>query len=71
MRKVTATLLASALVATPLAANQAVGQRASQPVTGESELAGNANLFFLVGIAAVAAAIVLLQEDEEGAPVSA
>lgn len=70
MRKVTTTVLASALATAPLAA-QATFQRASQPVADGSELAGNANLFFIAGIVAVAAGIILLQEDEEGVPVSA
>lgn len=71
MRKALATLLASALIATPLAANPSALGRSSQGVTDGSDLAANSNLFFIIGIVAVAAGIVLLQEDEEGAPVSA
>lgn len=59
------------LVAAPLAANQSQALvRASAPVEQGENLSADSNLFFIAGIAAVAAAIVLLAEDEEGAPVS-
>lgn len=71
MRKVLAAILGTALVAAPLAANGADFSRASEPVAEGSELAANSNLLFIIGVAAVAAGIILLQEDEEGAPISA
>lgn len=71
-RKLASGAVIAALVATPLAAQSARAQldRASAPVEGESELAGQGTIFFLVGIAVVAAAIVFLSEDDDDAPVS-
>lgn len=69
-RLITAAALALAVTAAPIAASQATS-RVTQPVADESALSANSNLFFILGIAAVAAGIILLQEDEEGAPVSA
>jgi dipeptide/tripeptide permease len=68
-RLMTAALLGFALTAAPIAASQATA-RATQPVSNESALAADSNLFFILGVVAVAAGIVLLQEDEEGAPAS-
>ena len=66
-------LLASAalsLAAAPVAAQQAKAdvQRQSAPVSEQSELAGNTTLFFILGIAAVVAGIILISEDDD--PVS-
>lgn len=69
-RLITAAALALAVTAAPIAASQAT-TRATQPVADGNALAADSNLFFLIGIAAVAAGIILLQEDEEGAPISA
>lgn len=68
-RLMTAALLGLALSAVPVAASQAIA-RATQPVSNENALAADSNLFFILGVVAVAAGVVLLQEDEEGAPVS-
>ncbi len=71
MRKVGIGALALAIMATPLAAQQGIGglQRATAPVTDANELNGN-DLFFVLGIAAVAIAVVLLAEGDDD-PVSA
>lgn len=73
MRKTIAAALALAIMATPLAAQQAMAglERANAPVSGQSELGGNNDLFFVAGIAAVAAAVLLLSEDDQEEPVSA
>ena len=72
IKKIAFATAAASLVATPLAAEQAVAQvqRDAAPITEESELAGNTTLFFILGIAAVVAAIVLLAEDDDD-PISA
>lgn len=71
IRRSLAAIATLGLVAAPLAAGQAQGLlRSSAPVVDGSELSANSNLFFFAGIALVAAAIVLLAEDEEGAPAS-
>ena len=67
--KLIGSLAVVAMIATPIAANASL-HRASAPVEDESELSGQSNLFFLAGIAAVAASIVLLSEDDDE-PVSA
>lgn len=68
MRFFVPTAAALGLAMAPVAA--AGASRASQPISESSELASGANILFLAGIAVVAAAIVLLpQEDDE--PVSA
>lgn len=54
------------LAMSPIAAGAAI--RASQPVAGENELAGQGTLFFLAGIAVVALAVVLLPEDQPASP---
>lgn len=69
-RLMTAAVLGLAVTAVPIAASQATA-RTAQPVSGENALAADSNLFFILGVVAVAAGIVLLQEDEEGAPISA
>lgn len=70
-RKILAAALGIAVAATPLAANPApVLQRVTEPTADESNLAADSNLFFIVGVAVVAAGVVLLQEDEEGVPAS-
>lgn len=59
-----------ALVGAPLMA-QANDMRTSAPVTGESSLSANNDLLFYLGIAAVAAGIVLLIDDnDDDEPVS-
>ena len=58
-----------AVLATPIAAQQV--QRASAPAAQESELGGQNSLLFFLGIAAVAAGVVLLSEDEDDNPISA
>lgn len=62
---------AFALAATPVAAQQirAEIQRQSAPVKGQNDLGGENTLFFIIGIAVVAASIFLLSENDD--PVSA
>lgn len=71
LRKLAGSFAALALVATPLAAEQAAVEtsRDAAPVAGESALVGQSTLYFVLGIAAVIAAIVFLSEDDD--PVSA
>ena len=63
------TAAAMSLAAAPVAAQQAEAQiqRETAPAKSESELGGQ-NLLFLLGIAIVAASIVLLSENDD--PVS-
>ncbi len=72
IRKLAFATAAASLVATPLAAEQAIAQiqRDAAPATEESQLAGNSTLFLILGIAAVVGAIVLISEDDDE-PVSA
>lgn len=67
LRKLALASASLALVATPLAAEQASAEimRDSAPVSGESELVGQSTLFYVLGIVAVVAAIVLLAEDDD------
>lgn len=66
VRKFVLGLAAIGLVASPLAA-QAVSRQAA-PVEDANGLAGQGSLFFLLGIAVVAAAVVLLPEDSPASP---
>ncbi len=66
LRKLALATTAVALAAAPVAA-QADLSRSTAPVNSESELEGQSTLFFILGIAAVAAAIVLLSEDDDPA----
>ena len=61
-----------ALSTAPLAASQARAQlsRDAAPVGDASDLGDSNTIYFIAGIAAVAAAIVLLSEDGDDAPVS-
>lgn len=61
---------AASLAAAPVSARQSQPhlQRDSAPVTSESKLGGS-NLIFYIGIAAIAAAILLLSQNDD--PVSA
>ena len=70
IRKIVLASAAMALVAVPVAARQPQQtlNRASGPTASESRLGGS-NLFFYLGIAAIAAAILLLSQNED--PVSA
>ena len=56
------------LLAAPIAAETVSVTRAAAPVEGESALNANSAVFYL-GIAAIAAAVVFLSEDDD--PVSA
>ena len=71
-RKLALATAALSLASTPVVAQQAAAQvqRDAAPVSETSELAGNATLFFILGIAAVVAGIVLISEDNDD-PVSA
>lgn len=74
MRKIALYAGMATLIATPLAAQQASAElaRTSAPVEGASEIGGDQNtIFFILGVAAVAAAIAFLSEDDDDAPVSA
>ena len=70
LRRISLTTAVAALVATPIAAQQSRAElsRASEPVAGENELVGESSLVFILGIAAVAGAVLLLSEDDD--PVS-
>lgn len=57
---------AASVVGAPVAAQHL--DRASEPADASNQLSADSNLLFIGGIVAVAAAIVLLAEDEEGAP---
>ncbi len=59
---------AASLATAPVSAQQAVSQD-SAPAESESTLGGSQNLLFFVGIAIVAASILLLSENDD--PVSA
>lgn len=63
VRKIFLAGVAGAVLATPVLAEAEI--RASAPVEGESELGTRSPLIFVVGIAAVAAAIVFLSEDDD------
>ena len=67
-----ATLIALPLVLAggPILA-QAADTRATAPVVGHNGLAADSNVLFYLGIAAVAAGIFLLVEDDDDEPVSA
>lgn len=71
IRKLALLGAAMSLVTAPLAAEQAGADvnRATAPIEGESALAGQSTLFFILGIVAVAAAVVALSEDDDD-PVS-
>ena len=71
MRKLLAAAGAAALITAPLSAGVEPLARSSAPADGASELGDNSSLLFLAGIAAVAAAVLLLSVDEEDTPVSA
>lgn len=71
-RKFAAATAALALVSSPVLAVQSPVeiQREAAPVSDTNELGGNplageSTLYFLLGIAAVVAAIVLLSEDDD------
>ena len=61
-RKVALVGSALALVAAPLAAEQA---RDNAPVADTAEIGGGNGIYFILGIAAVAAAIAFLSEDDD------
>lgn len=62
---------ALALASAPVAAQQANAElaRESAPTSERSELAGNTTLFFILGIAAVVAGVILISENDDD-PVS-
>lgn len=67
MTKTFPLLFAAASVAiAPVAATAA--SRAAAPVERENGISGSGNLFFLAAIAVVAAAVVLLPEDQPASP---
>jgi len=73
MRKLAIYAGIAGLIAAPLTAQQsdAAAARQSAPVSGESDIGGQNNLIFLLGVAAVAAAVAFLSEDGDDAPISA
>jgi hypothetical protein len=72
--KIAAVLSAAALVATPLAAQAAATEfRASAPVEGESEFAGELGAgAIIIALAAIGAGVLLLidDDDDDDIPVS-
>lgn len=67
VRKLALATATAALVAAPVAAQDAEAGRSSAPAVQESELRGNSTLFFVLAIVAVAAGIVLLIDDDDPA----
>ncbi|UVI40450.1 hypothetical protein [Qipengyuania spongiae] len=65
-RRLVLPMAALTLVATPLGAQ--IASREAAPVEGANRIGGESSLVFIAGIAVVAAAIVLLSEDDD--PVS-
>jgi hypothetical protein len=66
VRKLLIAGAAASLIAGPIAAQETTGNaRKSAPVSDENELGGDSPLVYLIGIAAVAAAIVFLSEDDD------
>lgn len=65
IRKSFLALAGLGLATAPVAASLA---RDAEPVSGQSELAGQSTLFFLAGIAVIALAVVLLPEDQPASP---
>lgn len=68
VRRFIAGALAFGLVSAPIAATAV--ERQAKPASGASELAGTNAVFFIAGIAAVVAAVLLLPEEDD-TPVSA
>ncbi|WP_435418350.1 hypothetical protein WAB17_01870 [Parerythrobacter aurantius] len=63
LRHLAAAAAAVGLAAAPLAAESV---RSAAPVTAASELEGNSDVFYILGAAAIVAAIVLVaSEDDE------
>ncbi|WP_379549288.1 hypothetical protein ACRAQ7_01605 [Erythrobacter sp. W53] len=73
MRKLAIYAGIAGLIAAPLTAQQSdtSAARQSAPVSDESDIGGQNNLIFLLGVAAVAAAVAFLSEDGDDAPISA
>jgi hypothetical protein len=67
VRKLVLASSAAALVAAPLAAENALGEagRAAAPVDQAAELGDSNSIYFVLGIAAVAAAILFLSDDDD------
>ncbi|MGV2495707.1 hypothetical protein [Pelagerythrobacter aerophilus] len=64
-------MAAASLVAAPVAAQAQVAERASEPVSGESELAGRIGpALIIVAIAAVGMIALLVTDDDDEDPVS-
>ncbi len=73
LKKIALATSAIALAATPIAAQQANAeiQREAAPVSQESKLSGNnTTLYFILGIATVVGAIVLLSENDDDEAIS-
>lgn len=67
-RLIVSSLAAASLFAAPVAAQAAVGERASAPATEESEFIGGNFVWLFLAIAAIIAAVVLIDGDDD--PVS-
>lgn len=50
------------LVAAPVAAETI---RTAAPITGESELEGNSSVFYILGVAAIIAGIIIVASDDD------
>lgn len=64
-------MAAASLVAAPVAAQAQMAERASEPVSGESELAGGIGpALIIVAIAAAGMIALLVTDDDDEDPVS-
>lgn len=64
-------MAAASLVAAPVAAQAQIADRASEPVSGESKLAGQIGpALIIVAIAAVGMIALLVTDDDDEDPVS-
>ncbi|RIV78218.1 hypothetical protein [Pelagerythrobacter aerophilus] len=71
LRNLLPAMAAASLVAAPVAAQAQVAERASEPVSGESELAGRIGpALIIVAIAAVGMIALLVTDDDDEDPVS-
>lgn len=71
LRNLLPAMAAASLVAAPVAAQAQIADRASEPVSGESELAGRIGpALIIVAIAAVGMIALLVTDDDDEDPVS-
>ena len=71
LKAISTVMAASALAFAPLAANAASADRASAPVSEESELGGGLGPIIILGLVAVAVVAAVAIDNEAFRPVSA